>query len=150
MHPRHGRSITGHSIHIPYPPRAPRPDPETHPSDTNSAAAEEVTWIPSLIRKPLPETVIDELRNKYSKYRDRHEDSYVEYHERRAAKEEGREARRKGAMMSPMEEWRARKEGEIEERREPSQGLLEGIGRVMAENRGAWIEQGEKEMRQRI
>lgn len=48
-------------------------------------------------------------------------------------------------MMSPMEEWRSQKEKEIQEMKlEPSKDLLEGIGRVMAQNNGGWKEWGEK------
>jgi large subunit ribosomal protein L24 len=35
------------------------------------------TWVPSLRNAPFPSSVLDELRNKYSKYRTRHDPEYV-------------------------------------------------------------------------
>ena len=107
--------------------------------------------------------MIDELRNKYSKYRDRHEESYIAYKNAKAERRDKEMEAKRVSMMSPMEEWRWRKMKEVEEgkrerearRREREargevvreeweegmgEGLLVGIGRVMAENRGGWME----------
>ena len=64
--------------------------PETQPSDTPAKLVEKPTFFPTLLMEPLPSSIIDELRNKYSKFRDRHDPSYVEYQERKAAKVERR------------------------------------------------------------
>jgi large subunit ribosomal protein L24 len=40
------------------------------PKDTNSKDAREVTFIPDINNPPFPnKNIVDELRNKYSKYR---------------------------------------------------------------------------------
>lgn len=97
-----------------------------------------------MAKPPIPTGVIDELRNKYSKYRDRHEPSYIKYHEEKAARREKKAEEKRVAMMTPMEEWRWRKEKEAEGRPEPepSEGLLEGIGRIMAQNQEGWMDRG--------
>jgi large subunit ribosomal protein L24 len=53
-------------------------DTEPLVSDTFSTDVESSTWTLTLEQPPLPPTLIDELRNKYSKARTRHEDSYVQ------------------------------------------------------------------------
>lgn len=111
----------------------------------------------------MPSSVIDELRNKYSKYRDRHDESYIAYKNAKAERREKEAEAKRVSMMSPMEEWRWRKMKEVEEGRrerearrreregrgevvkeeweeEMGEGLLVGIGRVMAENKGGWME----------
>lgn len=68
----------------------------------------------------------------------------MEMKEEKKRSEERREEEKRVGMMTPMEEWRWRKEREREEKRgevrEVGRELLEGIGRVMAENRGGWME----------
>ena len=63
-------------IEIPWPEKEPEVH-EDHDIDTLRIEVEDRTWVPSLIRPPMPLSVIDELRNKYSKFRDRHDHSYV-------------------------------------------------------------------------
>ncbi|KAL3463212.1 hypothetical protein BJX64DRAFT_257850 [Aspergillus heterothallicus] len=75
--PRHTRYIAGEDIEIPWP----RPDPANLKDevwDTLRMEVETPTWVPSLTNAPFPSSVIDELRNKYSKYRTRHDLQYVE------------------------------------------------------------------------
>lgn len=75
--PKHTRYVAGEGIEIPW------PNPETHnyqdkESDTLRLDVETLTWTPSLKNQPFPSSVLDELRNKYSKHRTRHDPKYVE------------------------------------------------------------------------
>jgi len=45
--------------------------------DTLRIQVEDKSFLPTLLRPPMPPSVIDELRNKFSKFRDRHDDDYV-------------------------------------------------------------------------
>ena len=59
----------------------PKPDRSQgfdEPPDTLRVDVDVQTFLPTLLRAPMPETIIDELRNKYSKFRDRHDDDFVE------------------------------------------------------------------------
>lgn len=114
---------------------------EDHDIDTLRIDVEEETWIPTLLRAPMPGTVIDELRNKYSAFRSRHEESYVAMHERADARNARREERRSlgmGGMMTPLRELhvKQRREREWGKRREEgiSEEVLGRIGEVMARN----------------
>ncbi|KAL2808733.1 hypothetical protein BJX63DRAFT_21826 [Aspergillus granulosus] len=74
--PKHTRYIAGEDIEIPWP----RPDPANLKDevwDTLRMEVETPTWVPSLTSAPFPSSVLDELRNKYSKYRTRHDPEYV-------------------------------------------------------------------------
>lgn len=45
--------------------------------DTLRMQVEEKTFLPTLLRPPMPTTVIDELRNRYGKFRERHDEEWV-------------------------------------------------------------------------
>ena len=45
--------------------------------DTLRLQTEERTWMPTLLEPPMPGGVIDELRHKFSQFRDRHEPEYI-------------------------------------------------------------------------
>lgn len=109
--------------------------------DTLRIDAEEETWIPTLLRAPMPGTVIDELRNKYSAFRSRHEESYVAMYEREDVRDVRREERRRfgmGGMMTPLRELHVKERRERGKRREEgvSEEVLGRIGEVMARNGG--------------
>lgn len=57
---------------------AEKEDFEVLPSNTTKEDVEARTWHPSLNQLPMPPTLIDELRNKYSASRTRHDDEYLE------------------------------------------------------------------------
>lgn len=106
--------------------------------DTLRFEVEDKTWIPTLLRAPMPASVVDELRNKYSRYRTRHEPAYQaaldEKQRERAAYKEWMKQGAGGMLLSPakearmMEVERLRKKGREGLRRE----VLERIGEVMA------------------
>lgn len=132
----------GKPFYLPYPKPAP-PEHQDHPSDTLRIKVEEETWVPSLLRQPMPENVIDELRNKYSKFRTRHDDAYIA----KKMQEEAEAAWKKGKagvgfggmdvrMMTPGMEKRWREAMERKARKEPelSEDILGRIGEVMMRN----------------
>jgi len=63
------------------------------PDDTLRITTEEVTFSPTLIQMPTPASVLDELRNKYSKFRIRHEQEYIEKRKKKEAKEKNKQNR---------------------------------------------------------
>ncbi|EER26179.1 hypothetical protein D8B26_003481 [Coccidioides posadasii str. Silveira] len=74
--PKHTRYISGLNVEIPWP-ETEIPEYKDEPNDTLRIEVEAKTYVPSLQSFPMPETLIDELRNKYSKYRTRHDPEYV-------------------------------------------------------------------------
>jgi large subunit ribosomal protein L24 len=74
--PRYTRYVSGLNIRIPWPTEE-APEYEDGAFDTTRMEVEENTWVPSLDNSPFPSTIIDELRNKYSRFRTRHDEEYV-------------------------------------------------------------------------
>ncbi|KAK5149367.1 hypothetical protein LTS14_010975, partial [Recurvomyces mirabilis] len=66
------RVIPGTNTMIPWPETVPEETPD-HDDDTLRITVEEQTFRPFLLSPPMPLSVIDELRNRYSKFRTRHE-----------------------------------------------------------------------------
>ena len=79
--PRHTRYISGLDIEIPWP-HTPHDEAEDQDVDTLRVEVETPSWIPSLLNHPFPPSVMDELRNKFSKYRTRHDQKWVAEKER--------------------------------------------------------------------
>lgn len=75
--PRHTRYIAGENIEIPWPRSEPAPQKDQE-WDTLRMEVETPTWIPSLQNAPFPSAVLDEIRNKFSRYRTRHDPAWVE------------------------------------------------------------------------
>jgi large subunit ribosomal protein L24 len=133
------RIVPGLNVRIPWPKQQPRVY-EDYPVDTLRLNVEERTFVPTLLRPPMPESVIDELRNKYSKFRTRHTPEYIAKIE---AQEAEKKARRKGAradeMLLPVQEYN-RKMRELRRQRgqpELTEEMLEKIGEVIARNKMA-------------
>ena len=97
------RLVPGINVVIPWP-EVEAPEFETHPADTVREQAEDRTFHYSLLSPPMPEQVVDELRNKYSRFRTRHEPWYVEQKE---AEEEARKGLKEAAksMQTPLDEF---------------------------------------------
>ncbi|KAI3394286.1 hypothetical protein diail_2933 [Diaporthe ilicicola] len=109
---------------------------DDHASDTLRIDVEEKTFVPTLLRPPMPAEVIDELRNRYSKFRTRHTDEYIASKE---AEEAEKLARRKAikTMRTPVQELNAKIKAEKRARGQPelTEDMLAKIGEVMAKNR---------------
>lgn len=104
----HGKSrdrlVLGSNIIIPAQPQPLKEeDEETYPVDTPTMSVDEETFNPPLLFPPMPTSVIDELRNKYSMHRTRHDYEYLE----KKREEDEREEKRKGlgkTMRTPLQE----------------------------------------------
>lgn len=109
---------------------------DDHACDTLRIDAEEKTFVPTLLHPPMPSEVIDELRNRYSKFRTRHTDEYVA---KKEAEEAEKIARRKSiqTMRTPLQELNAKIRAERKARGQPelTEEMLAKIGEVMAKNR---------------
>lgn len=110
---------------------------DDHESDTLRIDVEDRTFVPTLLRPPIPVELVDELRNRYSKFRTRHEPAYIA---RKEAEEAEKVARRKAisAMRTPLQELNAKVKADRRARGQPelSEDMLAKIGEVMARNRG--------------
>ncbi|KAK3903858.1 hypothetical protein C8A05DRAFT_42988 [Staphylotrichum tortipilum] len=131
------RVVPGLNVEIPWPEESPKTDVD-YPGDTLRIDVEERSFIPTLLRLPMPEAVIDELRNKYSKFRTRHTPEYIALIE---AQEAEKKLRQKGAradeMLLPLKEFNRKMRALRRERGPPqlSDEMLEKIGEVIARNK---------------
>lgn len=117
----------------------PKPEPEIREdtiADTLRVDVEARTFVPTLFRPPIPTSVIDELRNKFSVFRTRHDPEYIE-----AKMEEDRQVQEKKQqiklMRTPTQEVN-RLERKL--RRKKGKGvlteeMLERIGKMMLQKR---------------
>lgn len=129
------RVATGINVVIPWP-EVEAPEYVTHEKDTPRDKAEERTFYYNLLSPPMPSQVLDELRNKYSKFRTRHEEEYI-------AKKEAEAARKKGihsmltSMQTPLEEFHAKQKELKEARGEPqlTDDMLEKLGQIIAQSK---------------
>lgn len=130
------RVIPGLRLQIPWPATKERV-PRDHAVDTLRIHVEEVTFVPTLLRPPMPVSVINELRNAYSKFRTRHTAEYIAQKEaEKAAKEERR--RSAATMLTPLDEFHIQQREMRRARGQPvlSEEMLHKIGEVIARNRG--------------
>lgn len=129
------------------------PEDPTTPSDTLRLDVDTQTWIPTLLRAPLPSVVLDELRGKYSVFRTRHEPEYLKHLQRVDSKKQQYESwvksgggmldtpRKEAAMRTEAQKREAaRKQGKVLDDK-----VLEGIGRLMWERGTRLTEEQEYE-----
>lgn len=113
-------------------------DTTAHPEfDTLRFEVEQRTWTPTLLRAPMPGGVIDELRNKYSRFRTRHDAGYqlaLENRARRKAEYKAWAESAGGMLMTPAKEARLAEKEKLKAKGEPTleKEVLERIGEVMA------------------
>ncbi|MCJ1426248.1 hypothetical protein MMC29_004151 [Sticta canariensis] len=133
-----GRYIadTDPEIYIPFPKQEKEEEPPEHQIDTLRIEVEQKTWSPTLFGPPMPPSVIDELRNKYSIFRDRHDESWVRAREKRAAERAKAAIEKEELMMTPLEELKRLKKLEKSKTMEEplNREILMGIGELMAHN----------------
>jgi large subunit ribosomal protein L24 len=134
------RYVPGMNVTIPWPERT-KPTFEAQPDDTLRMEVEEQTFIPTLLNPPMPETVIDELRNKYSKFRIRHEEWYVQ---KKEAEQQEKILHRKTIeeMKTPLQEFNRQRREIRRAQGQPglSDEMLEKIGQVIAKNKRASLD----------
>ncbi|KXL49687.1 hypothetical protein M433DRAFT_149066 [Acidomyces richmondensis BFW] len=128
------RVIPGTNIIIPWPEK-PEETFEDHEDDTLRRSVDEQTFRPYLLQAPMPLTVIDELRNKYSKFRTRHDFDYIE---KKTLEEEKMESRKEllSSMRTPLQELAdIRKKQNEANRKNLTDDQLAKIGEVIARER---------------
>ncbi|KAI0445572.1 KOW domain-containing protein [Xylaria telfairii] len=132
---RWDRVVPGPNISIPWPAKE-EPDIPDYKADTLRIDVEEKTFVPTLLRPPMPETIIDELRNKYSRFRTRHEPEYIA---RVEAEEQAKKDRAKliESMRTPLQEFHRAERDKKKKKGKPrlTMEMLEKIGEVIAKNR---------------
>ncbi|MCJ1368133.1 hypothetical protein MMC16_007274 [Acarospora aff. strigata] len=131
------RYIPGLGTQIPWPPKEPEKH-EDHDEDTLRMEVEAATWVPTLLRPPMPPSVIDELRNKYSVFRTRHDDEYIA----KKMAEDVESQRRRGmraTMRTPVKQLNRKERAEKQARGKPelSEDMLAKIGELMAAKKGS-------------
>lgn len=135
------RVVPSLNVVIPWP-EVTAPEFEATPSDTVREQVEQRTFYYNLLSPPMPDGVLDELRNKYSRFRTRHEPWYVEQKEAEEfARVNKHEALR--AMQTPLDEFheRQREIRDTEGEPELSDEMLEKLGEFMAKKKAAALEQ---------
>ncbi|EPS35729.1 hypothetical protein H072_10834 [Dactylellina haptotyla CBS 200.50] len=128
---------------IPWP-KKPEPEYKDEECDTRRMDAEERTYIPTLLKPPVPETVIDELRGKYSKFRDRHDREYIEMKMR---EDEEKKGRMKSKVVTPLMEINRkirREKIEKGKKQKLTPNVLEQIGRAMAQHGNPFLKEKPK------
>ena len=128
------RVIAGTNTIIPWPEK-PDKELQDHEDDTLRITVEEETFRPMLLRPPMPMSVIDELRNKYSSFRTRHDWEFEEKIRQIDARVERKKELSK-TMRTPLQELaelRARQKAAQE--KELSDVHLAKIGEVIAQER---------------
>lgn len=131
---------------------------EDYSCDTLRIDVDHRSFVPTLLRPPMPSQVIDELRNRYSKFRTRHEEEYVQ-----RKRDEGRAkliARGKIAhpsMRTPLQELNAKIRAEKKARGQPvlTEAMLINLGKYMAKEDGfrfggRFLKQVEKQVEKRM
>lgn len=129
------RMVPGHDIIIPWPKKEPKTF-KAEKGDTLRAEVEARTFVPTLLRPPMPSAVIDELRGKYSIFRTRHDPEYIERKmaEDREAADKKRIAKE---MRTPLQEIRAkeRKLRRAQGKGKLTKGMKQRIGRFIEEKK---------------
>lgn len=131
------RVVPGINVVIPWP-EAHVPEYTTQAADTIREQVEDRTFYYSLLSPPMPEQVLDELRNKFSKFRTRHEGWYVQ---KREADEAAKKARQESvlSMQTPLQEFHAMQRELRAAQGEPelTDEMLEKLGAVIAQKKEA-------------
>lgn len=131
------RLVPGINVVIPWP-EVQAPEYETHPADTVRQQVEDRTFYYNLLSPPMPEPVLDELRNKFSKFRTRHEPWYLE---KKEAEEAARKSRHETvlSMQTPLEEFHAHRKALKAAQGEPelTDEMLEKLGAIIAQKKEA-------------
>ncbi|KAF9877789.1 putative KOW domain-containing protein domain-containing protein [Colletotrichum karsti] len=133
------RHVVGENIIIPWPKEEPA-DSVEHPVDTKVMDVDAQTYVPSLTIKPIPEGVINELRNRTSVFRTRHDARYIKKVIRREEEKKAEKSNSAEANISirtPLQELNRQQRNERRARGKPalSESMLEKIGEVIARNK---------------
>ncbi|KAK6006325.1 hypothetical protein QM012_006735 [Aureobasidium pullulans] len=129
------RFLPGVKTPLPWPKTEEKETPEGYDDDTLRITVDESTHRPYLLQPPMPPSVIDELRNKYSIFRTRHEPAYIAAKEAqdRAAKHKENLARLVSTPLAELKE--QRRQERLANPVELSEEQLARIGEVMAQEK---------------
>src|SRR3569833_181012 len=125
------------NVQIPWPPKE-EPQYVEHPADTLRIDVEAKTFVPTLLRGPLPDGLIDELRGRFSRFRTRHEPEYLARKEAEAAEKAARHIKLMAeSMRTPLQEFHMHQRALRRARGQPelSDDMLVKIGEIIARNR---------------
>ncbi|CAD6505213.1 BgTH12-07979 [Blumeria graminis f. sp. triticale] len=133
---RWARIVPGLNITIPWPKKEP-PQHQDQAADTLRLDVDVKNFVPTLLTPPMPPSVIDELRNKYSKFRTRHDSEYIE--KKMSEEAESLEQLSKAKLMrTPLKEAAQlqRKVKKAKGRDILTPDMLTKIGTIIAKTRG--------------
>lgn len=124
------------NISIPWPKKREEVNPEPHPADTLRMEVERTSFVPTLLRPPMPPTVIDELRGYYSRFRTRHDSEWVTRKESIEQRNESYLTDAAGSMLTPLQEKNIIERLERRAQGQPklSANMLQRIGQIIAKN----------------
>ncbi|KAI1325873.1 hypothetical protein F5Y16DRAFT_376635 [Xylariaceae sp. FL0255] len=133
---RWDRVVPNLNVSIPWPEK-PEPECKEYQSDSIRLHVEEHTFVPTLLGPPMPEKIIDELRNKYSRFRTRHEPDYIAKLEAEEQAKKELQPRLMASMRTPLQEFHRAERERKKKKGKPRLTLemLEKIGEVIAKNR---------------
>jgi len=131
------RKIFGTDIDLEWPETEPEKF-EEHPSDTPADKVQERTFVPTMDACPIVPSVIDELRNKFGKFRTRHTPLYIAQKEAELKRKESLKV-----LKTPMQ---MRAEATSAKKKVPvlSEEMLEKIGKIVAKNNGLEFEKSDR------
>ncbi|KAK3683635.1 hypothetical protein B0T22DRAFT_411815 [Podospora appendiculata] len=129
------RVVPGENIAIPWP-KKPEQKFADHPVDTLRILVEERTFVPTLLSPPMPQVVVNELRNAYSIFRTRHTPEYIAQKEAEAAAKDAKK-RADRAMLLPVQAFNRQQRELRRARGQPllTDEMLAKIGQVIAKNK---------------
>jgi large subunit ribosomal protein L24 len=111
--PKHTRYISGENIEIPWP-QANAVQHKDQEQDTLRMEVDVQSWTPSLLSPPFESSILDELRNKFSKYRSRHDPKWVK---EKLIEDYRQEYLKSRTLLTPAGELRAKRQAEKEKAR---------------------------------
>jgi len=129
------RFVPGLNESIPWPKTEETPEVQTHDDDTYRINVDEKTDRPYLLQPPMPHSVIDELRSKYSTFRDRHDEWYEES---LLAEDRGEERKKALArfISTPLMELKEKtRQEKLARQSDLTDEQLANIGKVIADER---------------
>jgi len=141
---RYDRMVPGLNACIPWP-EPEDPKYETYHCDTRGNTLMERTFIPTLLKPPMPPQLLDELRGRYSKFRTRHEAWYITKKEAEATESKLIHSTI-AEMRTPLMDFHRAQKAIRDARVEPelTDDMLEKIGRIMERNTAAYAAIGAK------
>lgn len=134
---RWARIIPGLDIRVPWPKMPPKERKE-YPCDTLRLEVETQTFVPTLLQPPMPGSVIDELRNRFSRFRTRHDPEYIAKKEEEDRIEQALRTKHVSKeMMTPLRQInrQQRKVNRAKGKGHLDAGMLQKIGEMIAAKR---------------